>query len=68
MHSIFAEEQSLDTEFVKLVKQADNSKDFKRTSKEIKTSRENALKCKSEEQQGEHKNLKKSLYILEEKR
>ena len=55
--------ESLDTELVKLVKQAENFKD----APSLK-SRANALKCKSEGQQSEHKKLEKSINILDEKR
>ena len=55
--------ESLDTKFVKLLKQAENSKDAPSL-----ISLANALKCKGEEQQGQHKKLEKYLNVFEEKR
>ena len=53
----------MDREFVKLMKQVESS-----TVATSFISRTNALMRKSEEQQGEHKKLEKSLNVLEEKR
>lgn len=53
--------KSFDTKFVKLLKQAEDSKNAPSLI------RVNALKYKSEEQQGEHKKLEKPLDVLEDK-
>lgn len=53
--------KSFDSEFVKLLKQAEDSKNAPSLI------RVNALKYESEEHQGEHKNVEKPLDVLEDK-
>ena len=53
--------KSFDSEFVKLLKQAEDSKNAPSLI------RVNALKYESEEHQGEHKNLEKPLDVSQDK-